>query len=97
MDTKLEQQLNRYLDGNLSDEESGELLAWAAESDANAAIFAKDNLVAWCIVPFDAAKRGPAERAAMVKAGELTEEQAKTKMAAIKKTAAKKPATTASK
>ena len=29
-------------------------------------IWAKDNLVAWCIVPFDAKKRGPAERAAMV-------------------------------
>jgi hypothetical protein len=30
-------------------------------------IFAKPNLVAWCIVPFDAKKRGPAERAQMVK------------------------------
>ena len=30
-------------------------------------VFAKDNLVAWCIVPFDAAKRGPAERAKMLK------------------------------
>jgi putative heme-binding domain-containing protein len=29
-------------------------------------IFARDNLVAWCIVPFDARKRGPAERAAMM-------------------------------
>ena len=29
-------------------------------------VFAKDNLVAWCIVPFDAKKRGPAERTAMV-------------------------------
>lgn len=29
--------------------------------------FADENLVAWCIVPFDAAKRGPAERAAMLK------------------------------
>lgn len=26
-----------------------------------------ENLAAWCIVPFDAAKRGPAERAAMLK------------------------------
>lgn len=26
-----------------------------------------ENLVAWCIVPFDAKKRGPAERAAMLK------------------------------
>ncbi|MGY8771306.1 MAG: LamG-like jellyroll fold domain-containing protein, partial [Pirellulales bacterium] len=28
-------------------------------------IYAKDNLVAWCIVPFDGKKRGPADRAAM--------------------------------
>ncbi len=32
-----------------------------------ASVFAKDNLVAWCIVPFDAAKRGPDQRAEMVK------------------------------
>ena len=31
------------------------------------AIFDKPNLVAWCVVPFDAKKRGPAERAAMLK------------------------------
>ena len=30
-------------------------------------IFAKDNLVAWCIVPFDAANRGPEERARMLR------------------------------
>ena len=30
-------------------------------------LFARSNLVAWCIVPFDAKKRGPAERAEMVK------------------------------
>jgi sugar phosphate isomerase/epimerase len=29
-------------------------------------LFAHDNLVAWCIVPFDAKKRGPEERAAML-------------------------------
>ena len=29
--------------------------------------FAKDKLVAWCVVPFDAKQRGPAERAAMLK------------------------------
>ena len=29
-------------------------------------IFGKDNLVAWCIVPFDAANRGPEERAEML-------------------------------
>lgn len=30
-------------------------------------VFARDNLVAWCIVPFDAKKRGPKERAEMLK------------------------------
>jgi putative heme-binding domain-containing protein len=29
-------------------------------------LFARENLVAWCIVPFDAKKRGPEERAAML-------------------------------
>ncbi len=29
-------------------------------------VWAQDNLVAWCIVPFDAKKRDPAERASMV-------------------------------
>lgn len=29
-------------------------------------LFARGNLVAWCIVPFDAKKRGPEERAAML-------------------------------
>ena len=28
--------------------------------------WARENLVAWCVVPFDAKKRGPAERAAML-------------------------------
>ena len=32
-----------------------------------AGLFARDNLVAWCIVPFDANRRGPAERAEMVR------------------------------
>ena len=31
-----------------------------------AALLDKDNLVAWCIVPFDARRRGPADRAEMV-------------------------------
>src|SRR5262249_33038377 len=31
-----------------------------------ARLFARSNLVAWCIVPFDAKKRGPEERAAML-------------------------------
>jgi hypothetical protein len=30
-------------------------------------LFAKQNLVAWCVVPFDAKKRGPEERAQMLK------------------------------
>jgi putative heme-binding domain-containing protein len=30
-------------------------------------LFARDNLVAWCIVPFDAKNRGPEERAAMLR------------------------------
>ena len=38
----------------------------AADGPANLEIFAKDNLVAWCIVPFDAKKRGPSARAEML-------------------------------
>jgi len=33
----------------------------------NKALFAKDNLMAWCIVPFDSAKRSPTERAGMLR------------------------------
>jgi len=33
----------------------------------SAALFARDNLVAWCIVPFDASKRTPEQRARMLK------------------------------
>lgn len=33
---------------------------------ADASIFAQKNLVAWCIVPFDAKKRGPEDRAQML-------------------------------
>ena len=36
-------------------------------AEAVKALFARDNLVAWCIVPFDAKKRGPEERVAMLK------------------------------
>ena len=36
------------------------------KADATRA-FEKDNLLAWCIVPYDAEKRGPEERAAMLK------------------------------
>src|SRR5947207_292596 len=31
-----------------------------------AKLFAQENLIAWCIVPFDSQKRGPEERAAML-------------------------------
>jgi sugar phosphate isomerase/epimerase len=34
--------------------------------EKRAQVWAQDNLVAWCIVPFDAKKRGPSERAEMV-------------------------------
>lgn len=43
---------------------SGTAAATAAPSPA---LFAQDNLLAWCIVPFDSLKRGPAERVAMLK------------------------------
>ncbi|QEH37147.1 Auracyanin-B precursor [Aquisphaera giovannonii] len=33
---------------------------------AGAQLFARDNLIAWCIVPFDSKKRSPEERAAML-------------------------------
>jgi hypothetical protein len=36
-------------------------------AEPNVSLFGKENLVAWCIVPFDAKKRGPAERAEMLK------------------------------
>ena len=36
------------------------------EPDVPSALFARENLVAWCIVPFDGKKRGPAERAEML-------------------------------
>lgn len=38
-----------------------------AGSPPHPSIFAKDNLVAWCIVPFDSTHRGPIERAEMLK------------------------------
>ena len=38
----------------------------AAEPSPAAGVFARSNLVAWCIVPFDTKKRGPEERAAML-------------------------------
>jgi sugar phosphate isomerase/epimerase len=41
--------------------------AHADEPQASRALFGRDNLVAWCIVPFDSEKRGPEERAAMLR------------------------------
>lgn len=41
--------------------------ARAADPPAGAKLFETSNLVAWCIVPFDAKKRGPEERVAMLK------------------------------
>ena len=38
----------------------------AAAAEATAKLFRRDNLVAWCIVPFDSKKRGPVERVAML-------------------------------
>lgn len=35
-------------------------------------LFAQENLVAWCVVPFDAKQRGPTERVAMLKELKLT-------------------------
>lgn len=42
------------------------LLVGANNGAAAEALFARTNLAAWCIVPFDAKKRGPEERAAMM-------------------------------
>lgn len=39
----------------------------APTSEATRKLFARDNLVAWCIVPFDAKHRGPEERAEMLR------------------------------
>jgi hypothetical protein len=46
-----------------------ELLAGCATpllARGNEKVFAKENLVAWCIVPFDSKQRGPEERAEML-------------------------------
>src|SRR5580765_3049384 len=40
-------------------------MRWEAGA-ATQGIFARTNLVAWCIVPFDAKKRGPEERGQML-------------------------------
>jgi sugar phosphate isomerase/epimerase len=38
----------------------------SADVEQAPSIFTRGNLIAWCIVPFDAKKRGPEERAAML-------------------------------
>ncbi len=45
---------------------AAEYQAVCQESDRVAQLFAQDNLVAWCIVPFDSKKRSPEERAEML-------------------------------
>jgi sugar phosphate isomerase/epimerase len=40
--------------------------AATADEPTGLGLFSKDNLVAWCIVPFDAKKRGPSARAEML-------------------------------
>ncbi|HEY6229451.1 MAG TPA: TIM barrel protein [Verrucomicrobiae bacterium] len=42
------------------------LVASISARAAEYSLFARSNLVAWCIVPFDAKKRGPEERAQML-------------------------------
>jgi sugar phosphate isomerase/epimerase len=42
-------------------------LAGAEQQPAGGSIYRLDNLAAWCIVPFDATKRGPVARAEMLK------------------------------
>ena len=41
------------------------LLSATLSAQTTPGIFDRGNLVAWCIVPFDAKKRGPEERAVM--------------------------------
>lgn len=38
----------------------------AVAGEGDGGLFARENLIAWCIVPFDAKRRGPEERAAML-------------------------------
>jgi hypothetical protein len=37
------------------------------QTNENSLVFAKSNLMAWCIVPFDSLERGPQERASMLR------------------------------
>ncbi len=42
------------------------LVTCGKENASNDGLFNKENLVAWCVVPFDSVKRTPAQRAAML-------------------------------
>src|SRR5215510_973730 len=41
-------------------------LAQESQPESRLSLFARSNLVAWCVVPFDGKKRGPEERADML-------------------------------
>ncbi len=45
---------------------AGSNIGARAEDTPKTSIYARENLVAWCIVPFDGKKRGPVERAQMI-------------------------------
>lgn len=50
----------------LAAEQRGSALPETSTASSPKALFARKNLTAWCVVPFDANKRGPEERAAML-------------------------------
>lgn len=52
--------------GKLVADDGVRMMSQQSTPAPNAELFARENLVAWCIVPFDAKKRGPEERAAML-------------------------------
>lgn len=58
--------------GKLLADDGVRMMSQAAATESSAGpqkpfdLFADENLVAWCIVPFDAKRRGPEERAAML-------------------------------
>jgi putative heme-binding domain-containing protein len=53
--------------GKASDKQGAGGDAIKAATPGGKSLFNRDNLTAWCIVPFDSKKRGPQERAAMLK------------------------------
>ncbi len=52
---------------SLTAQDAADLLEYIAAPGTTSNVFSRSNLVAWCIVPFDARNRGPAQRAEMVK------------------------------